>query len=104
MPRKVREDGNNFVLGKNGGQMPSSLSYRLIAVVRQADKTLAVYKIFEIRQLQFLSTFRLFEWIYGANSFVHIDKQRVFKGNVGFSDKGSHILHVNPYYYKNYHT
>ena len=26
--------------------------------------------------------FRLFEWIYGANSFVPIDKQQVFEGNI----------------------
>ena len=43
----------NFVLGKNGGQMPSSVGCKLIVVVRQADEMLAVYKIFKIRQLQF---------------------------------------------------
>ena len=26
--------------------------------------------------------FRLFEWIYGSNSFVPIDKRPVFEGNV----------------------
>ena len=26
--------------------------------------------------------FRLFEWIYGANSFVPIDKWPVFEGNI----------------------
>ena len=42
-----------------------------------------------------------FEWIYGANSFVPINKWPVFEGNiiVGlFSDTGSHIFLVNPYY------
>ena len=53
--------------------MPSSLGSRLILVVRQADKNLALSKIFKIRQHQFKSTFRLFEWIYGANSFIPID-------------------------------
>ena len=58
----------NFVLGKNGGHMPSSLGGRLIVVVRlagkqagrwvgelaggqagrQADTILAIYKIFKI--------------------------------------------------------
>ena len=40
----------NFVLGKNGDYMPSSLGGRLIVVIRhaQADKNLAVYKIFKI--------------------------------------------------------
>ena len=32
----------NFVLGKNGGYMPSSLGGMLILEVRQADKNLAV--------------------------------------------------------------
>ena len=32
----------NFVLGKNGGYMPSSLGSRLFIVVRQADENLAV--------------------------------------------------------------
>ena len=66
----------NFILGKNGGYIPSSLGGRLIVVVRQADEYLAVMlvsKNFKIRQLQFKSKFRLFEWIYGANSFVPID-------------------------------
>ena len=40
--------GINFVLGKNGDYMPSSLGGRLIVVIRQADKNLAVYKIFKI--------------------------------------------------------
>ena len=56
--------------------MPSSLGSRSIVVVRQADEYLAVTPVsknFKIRQLQFKSTFRLFEWIYGANSFVPID-------------------------------
>ena len=53
--------------------MPSSLGSRLILVVRQADKNLAVSKNFKIRQLQLKSKFSLFEWIYGANSFVPID-------------------------------
>ena len=34
--RKVRVDGINFVLGKNGGRMPSSLGTRLIVVIRHA--------------------------------------------------------------------
>ena len=38
-------------------------------MVKQADENLAVSKNFKIRQLQFKSTLRLFEWIYGANSF-----------------------------------
>ena len=37
----------NFILGKYGGHMPSSLGGRSIVVVRQADKILAVYKIFK---------------------------------------------------------
>ena len=51
--------------------MPSSLGGRSIVVVRQADKMLAVYTISKI--LQFQSTFRLFERIYGTNSFVPIE-------------------------------
>ena len=41
----------NFVLGKNGGYMPSSLGGRSFIVVRQADENLAVSKNFKIRQL-----------------------------------------------------
>ena len=37
----------NFILGKYGGHMPSSLGGRSIFVVGQADKILAVYKIFK---------------------------------------------------------
>ena len=36
----------NFVLGKNGGYMPSSLGGRSFIVVRQADENLAVSKNF----------------------------------------------------------
>ena len=47
----------NFVLGMNGGHMPSSLGSRLIDVVRQAgwqaDKMLSVYNFFKIQRLQF---------------------------------------------------
>ena len=43
----------NFILGKNGGCMPSSLGGRLIVMVRQAGKNLAVCKIFKIQQLQY---------------------------------------------------
>ena len=39
----------NFVLGKNGGYMPSSLGGRPFVVVRQADENLAVNKKFKIR-------------------------------------------------------
>ena len=35
----------NFVLGKNGSYMPSSIGGRLFIVVRQADKNLALAKI-----------------------------------------------------------
>ena len=38
----------NFVLGKNGGYMPSSLGGRSILVVRQTDKNLAVSKNFKL--------------------------------------------------------
>ena len=55
-----------FILGKNVGYMPSSLGGRSIVVVRQANKNIAVSKNFKNWQLQFKSTFRLFEWIYGA--------------------------------------
>ena len=44
----------DFILGKNGGYMPSNLGCRSIVVVRQADKNLAVCKIFKIWQLYFL--------------------------------------------------
>ena len=37
----------NFVPGKNGGYMPSSLGGRSIIVVRQADANLAVSKNFK---------------------------------------------------------
>ena len=37
----------NFVLGKNGGYMPSSLGGRSFIVVRQADENIAVSKIFK---------------------------------------------------------
>ena len=40
----------NFVLGKNGGSMPSSLGDRSIIVVRQADENRAVSKNFKIHQ------------------------------------------------------
>ena len=33
----------SFDLGKNGHHRPSGLGYRSIVVVRQADKTVAVY-------------------------------------------------------------
>ena len=36
--RKVRVDGINFALGKNGGHIPSSLGGRLIVVVRKAGR------------------------------------------------------------------
>ena len=35
----------NFVLGKNGGYMPSSLGSRSFIVVRQAEKILQLAKI-----------------------------------------------------------
>ena len=60
----------NFVLGKNGGYMPSSLGGRSILVVRQTDKNLAVSKNFKLRLLSFKSTFRLYDWIYDTNSFI----------------------------------
>ena len=62
----------NFVLGKNGDYIPSSLGGRSFIVVRQADENLAVSKIFKIWQLYFKSTFRLFEWIYGASSLLFV--------------------------------
>ena len=75
----------NFSLGKNGGHMPSSLSGRSIIVVRQArmhtctharrqaDKILAVYKILKFANFNSKAHyFRMFEWIYGANSFIPI--------------------------------
>ena len=34
---------------------------------------LTVLEDFKIRQLRFKSMFKLFEWIYGANSIVPID-------------------------------
>ena len=39
---------------------------------------LAVFENLKIGQLQFGSTFKLFEWIYGANSIVLIDCIAVF--------------------------
>ena len=63
----------NFILGRHGVYMPSSLGGRSFIVVRQADENLAVSKNFKIRQLQFKSRFRLFEWIYGASNFIQID-------------------------------
>ena len=69
---KVRADGINFVLGKNGDYIPISLGGRSFIVVRQADKNLAVSKNFKILQLYFKSTFRLFEWIYGASSLLFV--------------------------------
>ena len=41
----------NFILGKNGGYIPSSLGGRSFIVVRQADKNLAIIKNFKIQQL-----------------------------------------------------
>ena len=41
----------NFILGKNGGYMPSSLGSRSFIVVRQADENLVVSKTSKIRQL-----------------------------------------------------
>ena len=41
----------DFVLGNNGGYMPSSLGGRSFIVVRQADENLAVSKNFKIRKL-----------------------------------------------------
>ena len=38
----------NFVLGKNGGYMPSSLGGGSILVVRQTDENLAVSKNFKL--------------------------------------------------------
>ena len=48
---KVRADGINFVLGKNGDCMPSSLGSRSFIVVRQADENIAFSKNFKILQL-----------------------------------------------------
>ena len=36
--KRVRPDGINFILGKNGGFWPSSLGGRSIAVVREETK------------------------------------------------------------------
>ena len=41
----------NFVLGKNGGNMPSSLGGKSILIIMQADKNLAVSKNFKIWQI-----------------------------------------------------
>ena len=68
----------NFVQEKNGGHRPSSLGCRSTVVVSERDKMLAVFKKIKIKQLQFKSTFKLFEWIYGANSVVPIDFMAVF--------------------------
>ena len=42
----------NFVLGKIGGYMPSSLDSWSIVVVKQADENLAISKNFRNQQLQ----------------------------------------------------
>ena len=52
--------------------MPSSLGGKSIVAVRQAGWQLGrqtEYLQLNIRQLQFQSTFRLFEWICGTNGF-----------------------------------
>ena len=53
----------NFILGKNGDHMQSSLGSRSIVVVRHAmrlgDKIVAVYEIFKIQQLQFYEIFKI---------------------------------------------
>ena len=58
----------NFVLGKNRGHMPSSQVRQYVdcccQVVWQADKFLQ----FTINSTT--AILKLFEWIYGANSFV----------------------------------
>ena len=36
--REINVNGNNFILGKNGGHTPSSLGGRSIVVVRQAGR------------------------------------------------------------------
>ena len=41
----------SFILGKNGGHMPSNLGSRLIVVVIQANETLEVYETFKISML-----------------------------------------------------
>ena len=41
----------DFVMGKNGGYMPSSLGGRSFIVVRQADKNIAISENFKIWQL-----------------------------------------------------
>ena len=70
----------NFVLGRNGGHTPSSLSCRSIVVVGQSVGWLVgrsvsqsvrqmkclqfSYKVFKFNSLDSKA---LFEWIYGAN-------------------------------------
>ena len=68
----------NFILGKNRGYTASSLGCRLIVVVSEWDKVLTVFELFKIWQLRFYSTFKFFEWIYGANSVIQIDFMVVF--------------------------
>ena len=82
----------NFILGKNGDHMPSSLGGRLIFVVRQASRQTTCSKYFlpdhNLQNFKNIITsilkcmFRLFEWIYGANSFVPIDEWPVFGGKI----------------------
>ena len=58
--RKVRKDENlSFDLGKNGHHRFRYLGSKFIIVVRQAHKTLAVYKFYKIWQLQFWNILRL---------------------------------------------
>ena len=83
--------------------MPSTLDSRSIVACgqAQADENLTASKNFKIRQPQFKSTFRLFEWIYGANGFVPIDIYGQYLKNAIVSFQacmGSHIFHVIPYY------
>ena len=68
----------NFILGKNGGYWLGSLDSRSIVVVSKWEEILAVFKNFKIQQLRFWSMFKLFKWIYGANSVVPIDFMVVF--------------------------
>ena len=49
----------SFDLGKNGRHRFRDLGSKLNAVVRQAHKTLAVYELYKIWQLQFWNMLRL---------------------------------------------
>ena len=69
-----------YNIGKNGCHRPRGLGSRLIVCGQAVNKTLFTI----ILQLQFWSTFRLFEYIISVNNFIPVDLRLVFGANASY--------------------